>query len=214
MYIYKITNIKNSKFYIGKTAKSNIDDRWRRHIYDSKKYKSKLYNAINKYGKKCFTIEVIEEINDISLLNEREKYWIKSLEPEYNMTEGGDGGWIHDQTGKTWIIKDTSNMKGKKTVTDKVIMGRLKVSSGLNYQSKFIIHTPWGVFETWKDATDKAATLRQRGRRDVITDNYTLKKYCFEDIILSIEGRRTFPAWRGKSTKELGFFIKEKDVKN
>ena len=49
-------------------------------------------NAIKQYGKDNFTIEVIEVVNDQTLLNEREQFYIQSLNPEYNMTIGGDGG--------------------------------------------------------------------------------------------------------------------------
>jgi hypothetical protein len=47
---------------------------------------------MRKHGFDLFSIEKIEEVQEISILNEREKYWIKTLSPHYNMTEGGDGG--------------------------------------------------------------------------------------------------------------------------
>jgi hypothetical protein len=44
---------------------------------------------MRKYGTINFTIKVLEETDSP---NEREIYWIKTLHPHYNMTEGGDGG--------------------------------------------------------------------------------------------------------------------------
>lgn len=91
-YIYKIVNDINDKVYIGKTE-FNIKKRFKEHCQDSKKkYENRpLYKAMNKYGTEHFSIEEIEECNN---LEEREIYWIKyynSFENGYNATLGGDG---------------------------------------------------------------------------------------------------------------------------
>jgi group I intron endonuclease len=215
MYIYKIVNKINGKEYIGKTQKT-LEERWIRHLTDSRRTNTKLYNAIRKYGSENFEMCVVEYTGSVTreYLNDRERYWINIIDPEYNMTKGGDGGWINDQSGRTWKIKDTSKMKGKKTITTKVLAGRAKVSGGNNYQSTHRIHTPWGVFETWTESIECAKQLKQAGRQDVVTDGGTLRKYCTEEIILSKEGRRTFPSWRGRNTKLLGFYIEEKHEQN
>ena len=77
-YIYKITNLVNGKSYIGATKKS-LSDRWKYHLHDSKRERSKnrpLYIAMNKYGIDNFNISVVEECEDDSVLFEREIYWI------------------------------------------------------------------------------------------------------------------------------------------
>lgn len=92
-YIYIIRNKINDKVYIGKTNVT-IEQRFRDHIYDSKKRrceKRPLYSAMRKYGADQFYIELIEETNDTS---NREKYWIafyNSYHYGYNATIGGDG---------------------------------------------------------------------------------------------------------------------------
>lgn len=215
MYIYKIVNQINGKIYVGKTQKT-IDERWKRHIADSKYTNTKLYNSMRKYGIDNFRVIVVEDVGEVTRedLNLREQYWIEAIQPEYNMTVGGDGGRINDQTGKRWKVKDTSKMRGKKTVTEKVEQGWLKNSGANNYQSIYRIHTPWGLFDTWTEGIARAKELSILGRRDVITDPSTLRKYCMTDVMLSREGRRTFPAWRGKSTRSLGFFIEGKYEQN
>lgn len=53
-----------------------------------------IHKAILKYGKDNFSLEVIEEV-DASLLNERERYWIKyygTYVNGYNSTIGGQDG--------------------------------------------------------------------------------------------------------------------------
>lgn len=90
MLIYKITNIKNGKIYIGKTTKS-LDERFSRHCY-SVKYGSSthLHNSMRKHGRESFRMDLVEEcIDDI---DDRERFYIETLSPEYNMTIGGDGG--------------------------------------------------------------------------------------------------------------------------
>ena len=212
MYIYKIENKINGKIYIGKTEKYNPQDRWKSHCRDFKNKNTKLYNAFKKYGIDNFNFYTIEYTGKVTRqrLNEREIYWIEVLSPEYNMTKGGDGGHIHSQLGKKWNIKDTRNMKKPKTVTEKVLQGRKKISGGSNYQSKYDIYTPWGTFNTWLEASKSAKELKKSGNKLVIVNQKTLKQYCLQDIILNVEGRRTPAAWRGKSTKSLGFFAKVK----
>lgn len=98
--IYKITNIKNNKIYIGKST--DIKRRWKEHIRHSKdehkRKKCPLHMAINKYGKDLFKFEVIEECK-VDVLDEREMYYIKLFDSKnkkkgYNITNGGDGGPI------------------------------------------------------------------------------------------------------------------------
>ena len=104
--IYKITNKKNNKCYIGKS--SDIEKRWKQHLNEytsSKNYNKPLYRAFRLYGIDNFTFEIIEEIQDYDTFsNEREKYWIEyyhSYEYGYNATSGGDGG----KTFKNYRVK-------------------------------------------------------------------------------------------------------------
>lgn len=79
--IYIIKNNINGKVYIGQTIQK-LKDRWYRHCGKSGLSKNELNmhikRAIFKYGKENFTIEVLEECDQCDL-NEREKYYIKSM---------------------------------------------------------------------------------------------------------------------------------------
>ena len=77
MGIYMITNLKNEMCYIGQAV--NIQERWRQHIKRAigaeTPTQNKLYPAMAKFGAENFTFQVIEEITDRNLLDEREDYW-------------------------------------------------------------------------------------------------------------------------------------------
>lgn len=91
-YIYKITNLKNEKFYIGKT--SNIERRWKEHLSLVGKKRHPFYDAIAHYGAENFIIEIVDK-TDVSLIDDLERKWIletKAIEFGYNITEGGTGG--------------------------------------------------------------------------------------------------------------------------
>lgn len=92
MHIYKITNIINGDFYIGQTIKP-INERLRLHR-NTANFGSKyhLHNAMRHYGMTNFVIELIETVDSIELLSEREIYWIETLKPKYNSHKGGTGG--------------------------------------------------------------------------------------------------------------------------
>lgn len=104
--VYKITNKVNNKVYIGITSKG-ISARWKEHIYSAEhRCPFKLHNAIRKYGKENFSIELIDFCNSWEELTEKEQYYIseyKSLQDEYgyNMTEGGDGTFGRCHTEET-----------------------------------------------------------------------------------------------------------------
>ena len=92
MIIYSITNNINNKVYVGKTCKSLVE-RFVGHVNTSK-YGSQthLHRALRKYGEDNFTLCILEDNIDCeTTLNEKEIYWIKKLQPEYNMTLGGEG---------------------------------------------------------------------------------------------------------------------------
>lgn len=121
-YIYKITNIQNNKIYIGKT-KYSIYNRFESHIRAAFKSNRKyyFYNAIRKYGKDNFKIDLIEEC-DNSILSEREKYWISfynSIDKSigYNSTLGGEGGdtftYQSKERQKEISAKKSQSMTGK-----------------------------------------------------------------------------------------------------
>lgn len=98
-YLYKITNIKTNKIYIGYTGNS-IKKRWGDHINNALKYKvkGKFYNAIRKYGKNSFKVEQICKCRGVKEFAWNiETYFIAKFDSTnskngYNTQKKGGGG--------------------------------------------------------------------------------------------------------------------------
>lgn len=90
--IYKITNLKNNKIYIGQAV--NVSNRLKEHIKAGLGIDTPnniLYKGMKKYNVENFSFELLERCNPQEL-NDREKFWIsyfKSNDYGYNMTVGG-----------------------------------------------------------------------------------------------------------------------------
>lgn len=127
--IYKITNTINNKVYIGCTVTS-LEKRYYEHLYRCFKsdYKSKLYNAIKKYGEENFIIELIEECN-VNCIYETEKKYIEqydSFKNGLNSTIGGEGclGYIHSPEIRKKISKNTKEGNSHKGKTYEILYGK------------------------------------------------------------------------------------------
>lgn len=113
-YIYKITN-PNGKIYVGQSI--NLKSRKNHYKALHCKRQPKIYNSLKKYGWENHIFEIIEEVecveNDLSLLNEREQFWIAKLDSwknGMNCNEGGLNRRLSEETKK----KLSQVKKGKK----------------------------------------------------------------------------------------------------
>ena len=101
--IYKITKKSNGKSYIGQS-----NDIKRRFIEHQGKNELAIDKAIQKYGYKAFTYEIIEECN-LNELDEKEKYWITYYNTYkgfgYNCNEGG-GNSCGENNGRTNLTNE------------------------------------------------------------------------------------------------------------
>ncbi len=114
MVIYKVTNIRNGKAYIGQTI-STIEHRWSQHKYDSKTGKYPLQRAIKKYGEANFSIASLGSYETQEDLNNAEQYYIEffnALNPHgYNLEVGGNSAGKRTDEIKNKI---SQALKGKK----------------------------------------------------------------------------------------------------
>lgn len=95
-YIYVIENLIDGKMYVGQTC--DPKERERRHLNGYETGCVALHNAISKYGKANFEFILLEGGLSLEESNEREIYWIHTLNtmrPQgYNLRYGGEAGGI------------------------------------------------------------------------------------------------------------------------
>lgn len=102
--VYKLTNTKTGKFYIGSTF--NLHSRMKYHRYSHTKNPNKeLGSDISKYGWDSFEIEILERCTRENV-RERERFYIDSLnavEVGYNLVKATTyQDLMHDMNAKNW----------------------------------------------------------------------------------------------------------------
>lgn len=104
MGIYKITNTKNGKFYIG--SSNNIDTRWSSHrsCLDNHKHPNNyLQHAWDLYGRINFALQIIEDIYEEKDLIPREQFFIDTTKCcdhniGYNIRPSADRSALSEET--------------------------------------------------------------------------------------------------------------------
>lgn len=151
-YIYKVINLKNLKYYIGKKT-GDFDNNY----YGSGKI---IKQAIEKYGKENFKIEILEICENKKELNESEIQYINKLQPAYNIAKGGDGGDTLSYATELY----------KQSVYNKRANSLKKKYSGISESKRC----------EWSKNISKAKKGRSNGR-----EGYTHTKESIEKIKLS-----------------------------
>lgn len=91
--IYKATNIKNNKPYVGQTLKSNPYERIIQHSNRYAVVDTKFYRGIKKYGWDSFQWEIVQNNIPEKYLGEIEQFYIflfDAFNNGYNSTIGGE----------------------------------------------------------------------------------------------------------------------------
>lgn len=176
--IYIIKNDINDKVYVGQSIHPEI--RFGEHCYlREDRNNSILTNAINKYGKEHFWMEILEE--QIENYNEREIYWIayyNSVRPNgYNISVGGEGGLngiyspqsiLNKERLNNLIVDLSKENESLKTLCEKYQISHsliTRINNGRSYAQEGI------KYPIRKNSQKKA--------QDVIEEIYDLLKYSY-----------------------------------
>jgi len=107
-YIYKITCLKNNRYYIGMHSTNNLDDGY---MGGGKRIK----NSVKKHGKDAHKKEILEFFENRELLRQRE---IELVNEELlkdtmcmNINRGGEGGWMKEWSSKGAKSANAKNWK-------------------------------------------------------------------------------------------------------
>lgn len=157
MFIYKITNLANGKSYVGQTVFS-IEARFARHCG---KHKTAISQAIAKYGKANFKLELLETVKTCEELNNREHYYIElhnTVAPSgYNLKSGGNQKVKFSEETK---LKMRQSHKHTKTFLGKqhTLEARAKISQNLQG------NTPWNYGKPQTVETKQKLRLAMLGK--------------------------------------------------
>lgn len=98
--VYQARNLVNGHRYIGFTTQG-LEVRKKQHLKDAKtKHRVfRFHRALNKYGHDNFVFEVLADFQDDDLLAKMyECEAIEAYKPEYNLSYGGEGGRLSEET--------------------------------------------------------------------------------------------------------------------
>lgn len=157
--IYKITNVANGKLYIGRTIQS-LKRRWISHCVPSSGC-LKLHNAIQKYGKSKFVIELITICATQEVANFWEKSFITQLDTVkngYNIELGGfSGGHPNPNKGKPRPLEVKKRISLSRRGQPITAQTKLKMSlakkgktnhrEGLSFQMRPRLKSPYPIRE-------------------------------------------------------------------
>ena len=148
--IYKITNITNGMFYIGKHKTKNINDGY---MGSGKR----LIHAINKYGIDNFHKETLHICKNEEHMNILEYILVvPDRETNYNLCEGGKGGFSFINENRLWKTdkhtlaakrnailatkasqeKSKTDLIWRQTINNKISVGMRTKNMGCGFKNK------------------------------------------------------------------------------
>lgn len=193
-YCYKITNLKNGKIYIGRTAR--IRDRWNEHVsrafnINSNKYNYPLSRAIRKYGTNNFQFQIIacSEINQA--INSSEKCYIRLYRSNinifgkdfgYNLTDGGEGvfGFVLSDATRAKMSASHKGLRPTKESLEK----RSKSRTGILHTSETKINLK-NMFSGEKSSRAKLTWEKVHIIRELFSQNIKTQKELAEQFGIS-----------------------------
>jgi group I intron endonuclease len=159
--VYRITNLTNSKFYIG--SSNNLSTRFRVYFNVNQLIRSNMYiyKAILKYGYSKFSLDIIEYCEP-NLLISREQYYLDLLKPEYNILKNAHSflGFKHsDETRIIMSIKKRGinhNLYGKTPTYDT----RIKIGKALRSNTAIDIRPNLAIKKANLNTVGLKSTIR------------------------------------------------------
>lgn len=183
MRIYIITNLINGKQYVGMTSKT-LEVRFSGHKADARRNKPWiLHKAIRKYGEDNFKIELLEETNASNLdeLGIIESSWIEKLNPEYNMSLGGEGNRGCDTSGEK-----NGMFNRKHTVESKAKMSANRKGKGARFGES---NPRFGKPGTFAGCTHSEETKEKMRKPKSVPRQRVVCEVCNKEVTINTIGQ-------------------------
>jgi len=177
--IYAIINIIDDKHYIGQA--SDRDYRWREHRKQLRGFYHHsilLQRAWCKHGESNFIFVVLEVLDDIYKLNDREVHWGNLLNPEYNIAPLGGSmkGYKHTEKAKTKMSDAHKGRKPSDETRAKMSLAKIgnKINSGRKQSKEVIEHR--ASFHRGKITSEETKLLMSEAQKGhALTDEHKIK---------------------------------------
>lgn len=144
--IYKITNVKNGKFYVGSTVDTRVRfQTHRRQLRKGTHHCAPLQAAWSKYGEECFKFSVAENVNSKDDLFEAENRWLSEHHGKiycYNISRFADAPmrgvkFSDEHSAKISVaMKGNQFAKGYKRTPEECEAIRLRKIGNTNFLGK------------------------------------------------------------------------------
>lgn len=191
--IYLLTNLKNQKRYVGSTYR-DFKERFKEHCGMYNIYLKEggrialpiLWTAFNKYGLNSFKAEILEIMDDASdqeILN-KEEYYIKLLNPEYNVCqEPSKNGSPNKNKKLSEEWKKKISEKAKLYKHDKETLALVTENNKQNAcKIKFIKDSEVLEFSSWVEAAKHFNVLSKSAMITAYSKNKTYHGYKIEKL--------------------------------
>lgn len=137
--IYQWRNVANGKVYVGSAVDLVRRNRQHLHLLNyNKHYNNMLQAGFNKYGPEQFVFEIIETVEDLNKLVEREQHFIDTLNPGYNIRKIANSNIGVKWSAET-IAKRQASRKGYKWTEETRLKFRLSMNA-LKERRGYIVH--------------------------------------------------------------------------
>jgi len=182
MIIYKALNKINGKCYVGQSA-YDLNHRIYGHIAEVNRNSAQIiHKAIRKYGMQAFEWSIIDEADSKEVLNEKEIYWIKTLNTMvptgYNMSYGGEAGNTSERSEESnkktsetqkGISKHTEEFKRRMSDSYKGVnnpfFGKKHSEEFRSKMSKRVVGNQFALGNKLSEETRKKMSEAHKGKR-------------------------------------------------
>lgn len=158
--VYKITNKQNGKFYIGCHKTKDLQDKYMGSG-------TVIKRAVIKYGEDSFDKDILFVFPEPQEMFEKEKQLIAELNPDYNLHEGGLGGFDYINSNnlrakyKDWPEESKQSQARAASKVGKSLSQEHFVKMSLEGKRAIDIKYPDGI---WKGKKHKEETKRLIGK--------------------------------------------------